>query len=271
MEGSSLEKHRTQVQQLVRVKRETPTIKSFYVDCPSIASSSSPGQFVMVWVIGVDEIPMSVSSAKGGVLGFTVEEVGEATSKLYELREGDLVGVRGPYGNKFDLSEENLLMIGGGSGVAPLAFAAEKAVSEGKKVTAVIGASTGNELLFVSRLRELEVETIVTTEDGTAGVKGLATGVLEDLLVERKFDHLFACGPEPMLKIIFDLAEKYEIPLQVSLERMMKCSVGLCGSCCIGPYRVCSDGPVFTKSELRRVKDEFGIFKRDASGRKVGF
>lgn len=262
--------HRPKVLPISRVVKETPTTKTFYVDCPDISSKVRPGQFVMLWVIGTDEVPMSVSKAnKNGELGLTVAKVGDATARLHELGEGDQIGVRGPYGNWFDFSGNRLLMVGGGYGVAPLAFGAEVALSEGKKVTVILGAKTSDELLFRSRLEKLNVELKISTEDGSAGVKGLATEVLEDTLKRTKFDCILACGPELMLKKTFDLSEEYKIPLQVSLERMMKCSVGLCGSCCIGPYRVCVDGPIFSEDKLRKIKDEFGMFKRDASGRKI--
>ncbi|MDI6892957.1 MAG: dihydroorotate dehydrogenase electron transfer subunit [Actinomycetota bacterium] len=262
--------HRPKVLPISRVVKETPTIKTFYVDCPNISSTVRPGQFVMLWVIGADEIPMSVSVAKkNGELGMTVAKVGDATTRLHELGKGDQIGVRGPYGNWFDLSGNRLLMVGGGYGVAPLAFGTEVALSEGKKVTVILGAKTSDELLFRSRLEKLNVELKISTENGSAGVKSLATEVLENMLKRTKFDCIFACGPELMLKKTFDLSEKYKIPLQVSLERMMKCSVGLCGSCCVGPYRVCFDGPIFSADKLRKIKDEFGIFKRDASGRKI--
>ncbi len=262
--------HRPKVLPINKVVNETPTTKTFHVNCPNISSKVRPGQFVMFWVIEKDEIPMSVSKAdKKGELGLTVAKVGDATARLHELGKGDKIGVRGPYGNWFDLSGKRLLMVGGGYGAAPLAFGAEVALSEGKEVTVILGAKTSDELLFKSRLENLDVELKISTEDGSAGMKGLATEVLEDILRSNKFDCILACGPELMLKKTFDLSEEYKIPLQVSLERMMKCSVGLCGSCCIGPYRVCVDGPIFSSDRLRKIKDEFGIFTRDASGRKI--
>lgn len=269
-ESSSRVAHRPRVLRIKRIVEETPTIKSFYVNCPEVASVAHPGQFVMVWVIGTDEIPMSISGAgKDGELRITVERVGDATERLHALKVGDQIGIRGPYGNWFDLSGEKLLMVGGGDGVAPLAFGAEVASSQGKEITAILGAKTSSELLFRSRMEELSTVLKLTTEDGSAGVKGLATDLLEETLRERKFDSLLACGPEPMLKKVFDIAKPYRVPVQISLERMMKCAIGLCGSCCVGPYRVCTDGPIFMGEQLERVSEEFGVFKRDKCGRKV--
>lgn len=262
--------HRPKVLPIRRIVTETPTVKSFYVHCPKIASIVHPGQFVMVWVIGIDEIPMSVSEArKDGTLGLAIAKVGDATSRLHELRKGDLIGVRGPYGNWFDLRGKNLVMVGGGYGIAPLAFCAEVASSMDKKITIILGAEKADELLFRSRLQKIGAKLELSTEDGSAGKKGLATEILERLLEEKKFDRILACGPEAMLKKTFDLAKKYKVPLQVSLERMMKCGIGLCGSCCIGPYRVCSDGPVFSTNALARLEGEFGVFERDSCGRKI--
>ena len=88
-------------------------------------------------------------------------------------------------------------------------------------------------------------------------------------IAKQKFDIIYTCGPEKMMQKIFFLAEQYKIPIQASLERIVRCSVGLCGSCMIGKLRVCKDGPIFSAEQLREFKDEFGKFKRDLSSRRV--
>jgi dihydroorotate dehydrogenase electron transfer subunit len=88
-------------------------------------------------------------------------------------------------------------------------------------------------------------------------------------LTKEKFDIIYTCGPEQMIRKVFDQAEKHKIPLEASLERLMRCAIGLCGSCIIGKYRVCADGPVFRSKQLKEVKDEFGCSKRDFDGRKI--
>ena len=88
-------------------------------------------------------------------------------------------------------------------------------------------------------------------------------------LKNEKFDIIYACGPEKMMRRIFDLSEEYGIPLEVSLERLMRCAIGLCGSCVVGRYRVCKDGPVFKSKQLREILSEFGMSKLDFDGRRI--
>lgn len=270
MENSFPEKHRPKVLPLTKVVEETPDIKSFYINSPEIASNSTPGQFVMIWVIGTDEVPMAVSTAdKDGTVGFTVEKVGDATTELHNFEEGELVGVRGPYGNGFDLRGENVLIIGGGCGMAPLAFTAERALEEGKNVTVVLTGETAEKLLFKTRLEKSEAELIIGTEDGSAGVKGITTDVIRKELPEKNYHSCLICGPEKMMAATAELIEEGDVPIQVSLNRIVKCGIGLCGSCSLDSsgLRVCEEGPVFSYDE---VKDgEFGEYKRDSMGRRT--
>lgn len=270
-ESLSLARNRPEVTPVNEVVEEAPDVKSLYFDSQRVASESEPGQFLMIWVIGEDEIPMAVSRAEGdGTVAITVERVGDATSKLHELEKGDLIGVRGPYGNGFDLTGDDLLIVGGGCGMAPLGYVAEKARSVDKEVTVVISAENDDRLVFKSRIENLDLDLFISTEDGSAGVKGLATDVLEQVLQDSDFDSCLICGPERMMAASAELVESNGIPVQVSLNRYMKCAVGICGSCTIDPsgLRVCEEGPVFSYEDIK--DGEFGDYKRDASGRKVG-
>jgi dihydroorotate dehydrogenase electron transfer subunit len=228
-----------------------------------------PGQFFMIWIPGVDEIPMSVSLIQDKVKGITFRRIGEATSALYNLKKGDAIGVRGPYGHGFELRGRNLLFVGGGTGIAMLAPMVERARKKKRHVTVILGVKTNKELLFEQRLKRTGAAVFVSTDDGTKGFEGFASDFARDLLREEPFDSLYTCGPEPMMKAVFIHSNK--IPFQASLERFMKCSLGLCGQCCIGKgLRVCVDGPVFDRTTLNHV-DDFGVFKRDAAGRKIFF
>ena len=135
------------------------------------------------------------------------------------------------------------------------------------------GAKTKDELLFVRELGNVcnEKSLITTTEDGTYGLQCMVTEPLAKLLDREKFDMIYTCGPEVMVKKIFDLTEQRKLPLEASLERLMRCGIGLCGSCMIGKYRVCRDGPVFTAAQLREVKDELGMSKLGFDGCKNTF
>lgn len=272
MEDFSNEDYKPKTLELKEVVEETPNIKTFYVNCPEIAEKANPGEFVMLWVMDSDEIPISLSKAeKGGRLGLTVENVGEATAKLHELREGDLIGVRGPYGNGFDLTGEKILMVCGGCGSAPLAYVAEEATKNGKKVTYILAAKSSGGLLFKSRLEKYDLDLVLATEDGSSGIKGLATDALEEELKENEFDSVLTCGPEIMMVKTAEITEREEIPTQLSLERYMKCGIGICGQCAIDPngLRVCKEGPVFKYEEIK--DSEFGEYSRDSKGEKVKF
>lgn len=261
--------HKPKVLPISDIVAETPTVKTFYVECPEIASTAHPGQFLMIWVIGVDEIPIAVSEAREGrIFGLTIAKVGDATSRLHELHEGDKIGIRGPYGNWFDLSGNKIVMVGGGYGIAPLAFCMDVALSEGKKVKVILGAKTTNELVLLRRLKKLDANLLITTEDGSAGMKGFATDALELALSGKEFDLCLTCGPEKMMKKVVEITSGKGIRTQVSLERYMKCGIGLCGQCCIDPSgsRVCTEGPVFYPQQLGDV--EFGKYARDAAGIK---
>jgi len=225
----------------------------------------------MVWIPGVDEIPLSVSGVySDGTVSITVTKVGEATEALHKLKIGDYIGVRGPFGNSFQISSGNVLLVGGGTGMAPLAFLAEKLVKKSKRIVFVIGAKKADELLFWDRVKSslsrANSEIVVLTEDGSVGLRGMATDPLEKLFEKEKFDMVYTCGPEPMIREIFLSAERFEVSLQASLERIMRCGIGVCGSCMIGKYRVCRDGPVFDSQQLREVIEEIGKYKRNFDG-----
>ena len=260
-------KHRTT--QLLSVKTESPTVKTFTFRDKQCAKAK-PGQFLMLWVPGVDEIPLSILDAdQSGTVSVAVKKVGEATKKLHKLKAGEIVGLRGPFGNSFTLKKGKMLMIGGGTGLAPLLFLAKKLVALKAKIVLVIGGKTEEELLFTETFEKIcgKENLKLTTEDGSCGVKGLATKPLERILGEEKFNMIYTCGPEKMMRKVFDLAEKHGIAIEASLERLMRCAIGLCGSCVIGRYRVCRDGPVFTAKQLREVKAEFGVSRRDSTGK----
>jgi dihydroorotate dehydrogenase electron transfer subunit len=255
---------------IVDVKTESPTVKTFTVK-DTLCAQAKPGQFLMLWIPGIDEIPLSVLNAGNGEVSVTVKAVGDATRHLHKMETGDVVGVRGPFGNSFTESSGKVLMVGGGTGTAPLLFLAKKQAAKAERLAFVIGAKTKSELLFLNQLDALctEQSTIAATEDGSYGIKCLATEPLEKLLKNDIFDMVYACGPEPMVRKVFALAEKRRIAMEASLERLMRCGIGLCGSCVIGRYRVCRDGPVFSSAQLREVKDELGISKLGFDGNRI--
>jgi dihydroorotate dehydrogenase electron transfer subunit len=254
-------------------KQENPSVRTLTFE-EKTCLEASPGQFVMVWVPGLDEIPMSISCTSAGDVSISVEKLGQATSALHRMKKGDLMGVRGPFGNGFSMTKKgNILIVGGGTGLIPLTFLGEQLADLDVKMTFLTGAKAKNELLFLDRIESIVQKAhgriIVTTDDGSYGTKGVVTQPAEDLMKKEEFDMVYACGPEPMIHKMFSLAQTYDVPLEVSLERLMRCAIGICGSCVLGGFRVCVDGPVFTREQLRQVKEEFGRFRLDFDGRKV--
>jgi len=261
---------------ITNVRDETPTVKSFTFN-DKLCGNAKAGQFVMIWIPSVDEVPMSLSllHPEDRLAGITVEKVGEATKTLHRMKEGDTIGVRGPFGNSYTVSKAgNVMIVGGGTGLASLAPLTERLAQGKTNITFLMGAKTRSDLLFINRisqlLKKVNGRVIATTEDGSYGQKGFVTAPAEKMLDQgQKFDMIYACGPERMMHKMFLLSEKFRIPFEASLERFMRCTMGLCGTCVIGRYRVCQDGPIFTRQQLREVKDEFGRFRRGLDGRKI--
>ena len=253
---------------VLRTVRETPTQCTLVLDWEPHAD---PGQFVMVWIPGVDEVPMGFSRISPSA-AFTVQRMGEATRALCALSTGDRVGVRGPLGRGFRPVEgEGVLLVGGGNGTAPLVPMAETLVSMGCDVTVAVGAKTAEELLFTDRLTSITGNAVhIATDDGTAGHPGFVTTLADDLMQGVRPDRVFTCGPEIMMMKVAKSCWDAGIPFQASLERYMKCGVGLCDACALGSHLVCRDGPVFDGDALRDVPD-FGVFRRGPSGKVAPF
>jgi dihydroorotate dehydrogenase electron transfer subunit len=242
------------------------------------------GQFIMVWVPGVDEVPMSLSGADLECYWtITVKDVGECTNALCNLSVGDYIGVRGPLGTYFTIPEDNsklVFLIGGGTGIAPLKFLAEKLKSKGFNVSLIQGAKKEADLIFISQFGTFQRDlsnVIYCTDDGSFGSEGYASKIFREELDNYSQQELsnalaYTCGPELMMREVFRICEEHNIPLEASLERMMRCGCGLCGLCSLDPLGllVCKDGPVFPSEILRKI-DDFGKYKRDITGRKISF
>jgi len=223
----------------------------------------SPGKFVMVWVPGVDEIPMSLSYM-GDLAGITVKNVGDATAALSALRPGDRIGIRGPYGTGWTIPDGRILCVGGGVGTAPLMPVLDT-INDPSRVDVVIGARDASEIIFGERAKKRSNDVRISTDDGSRGFKGTAVALASAMMTEKTYDMVLGCGPEIMLRYLLIACEDSEVRCQVSLERLMKCGSGLCGSCVIDGMRVCVEGPVFFDREVKEMS-EFGRCKRTSSG-----
>ena len=251
-----------------KVIQETPTVRTL-VFSDDIFANVLPGQFAMVWIPGVNELPMSVMiTLEKGKGAFTVRKHGVASTELYNFKVGDYIGMRGPYGNSFTIKQGKLLLVGGGTGLVPL-MRLLTFLKKTDEVTVLIGAKTKEEVFFEKLANQLlennKHQVIVVTEDGTYGKSGLVTEEMEKLLSEKKFDAVYTCGPEKMMHKVVQLAHAKKFHVQASLERMMKCGIGICGSCCVGEVLVCKDGTVFNGDYLLSNK-EFGYTHRNKAG-----
>ncbi len=249
-----------------RVIDESPTVRTL-VFSDDVMPAAKPGQFAMVWIPGINELPMSIMvSREEGRAAFTVRRHGEASTGLYNTPVGAQIGIRGPYGNSFDLRPGKLMMVGGGTGLVPL-MRLLSTVDERHDVVVLIGARTKDEVFFEDLAHELagNCQVIVATEDGTRGENGLVTDVVDRLTGLQRFDAVYTCGPEIMMYKTVRTVHSRGVFVQASLERMMKCGVGICGSCCTGRDLVCRDGTVFDGAHLMD-NPEFGRTYRNKAG-----
>ncbi len=242
-----------------------PETHLFWLDAPPIAAAAGPGQFVMVGCGGDTTLPrpFSVHRVDGDRLALLFRAVGKGTRWLSRREKGDTLDIFGPLGNGFriDPDVKNLLLVAGGMGIAPLCFLADTAAGEGKKVTLITGARSADCLLPISLsqrlfdggMRPASINVVNATEDGSEGFKGLATDLIPAYL--EGIDQIFACGPVAMYRTMAASYNNiYKKPVQVSLEIMMGCGMGVCYGCTIktksGLKQVCKDGPVFEMGEI---------------------
>jgi dihydroorotate dehydrogenase electron transfer subunit len=271
--------------QIESVVQESSNIRSFFFK-DDLSLGAEPGQFAMIWLPDAGEFPMSLSLPSKeleGLASIGVKSMGLGSKMLYESKIGDLIGVRGPYGKSFDTEigssssksrkkMMNVLLVGGGTGMVPLLVLAE-ALSKKKRAVntkIIVGARTKEELPFLKISKKIAGAKNVfsTTDDGSFGFKGLAHELVERLVEKYNFDSIFSCGPEKMMAQVLRIAERENIPAQFSLERIMKCGIGICGSCTIGDLVLCKDGPILKENQISRLS-EFGHFHRDKTGKLV--
>jgi NAD(P)H-flavin reductase len=218
----------------------------------------------MLYRHGVGEVAISVSGLAapvGGGLVHTIRDVGAASHALHQSRPGDVLGVRGPFGTSWDIDSalgHDLVIVAGGVGLAPLRPLIQAALTDRARygaVTVIVGARSPKEFLFPDDLAgwdaRTEVELLTTIDKPTSGWQGAVGFVTEPLartvLARPDRTIAFLCGPEPMMRFCADTLLGKGVPaeqIRVSLERNMKCGVGLCGHCQLGPLLVCRDGPV---------------------------
>jgi len=236
-----------------------PGIHLMWVEAPPIVSEAQPGQFVMARTgEGHDPLlrrPLSIHRVgESGTLALLFEVVGRGTNWLARRKAGEWVDLMGPVGRGFAVNCQNLLLVAGGIGIAPLIFLAEKAAADGRRVTLIIGAKSADQV-YPHHLLPPHIAPIVITEDGSLGQRGLATGLLADLVEScQKDEQILACGPISMYETMSALSRMKGRSVQVSVEARMGCGFGGCAGCAIETKRglklVCQDGPIFELTDL---------------------
>lgn len=267
---SIFRRQKRRIVEVLERKNENPEVTSLYFKDRE-ASKAEPGQFLMIWIPGVDEIPLSVSYAGHGKVGVTVKKVGEATIKLCSLTEGSKIGVRGPLGRGFTVERCKALIVGGGVGVAPLRYLIYKLIDVGAILSVVFGFSDKMHAIFLDEMEKVSLRGMIkfwlATERGDYGFKGTAYDLTVKLLKKENFDRIYACGPEKLERKLVELCLTRGIDMEASLEGYVKCGMGLCGSCVRGCYLICREGPVLNLKSLAKL-DELGLWRRRSSGLK---
>lgn len=233
-------KYKTTV--IKNIEKENAIVKTFTLD---ISFDAKPGQYIMVWLPRINEKPFGIANSKP--LTISVAKVGPFSEKIHQLKKGDKLSFRGPYGNSFTLKGKKILIVGGGYGVVPLYFFASSIPKEKRKnITAIIGAREKNLLAYVDKFKKLGCKVEIATDDGSVGFKGYTPDLAEKILNKEKFDSVYTCGPEIMMKKVAKICKDKRIFCQVSVEKFFKCGgIGLCGACSMDGNLVCKEGPVF--------------------------
>ena len=211
---------------------------------------TAPGQFVNIKLDGFYlRRPISVANVEGDRLTLIYKVVGEGTDKMSKMEAGAKLLVLTGLGNGYNLAlaGDAPMLIGGGAGVPPMYLLARKLIAEGKRVTVILGFGSADEVFFKEEFEALGARVLVTTVDGSEGIKGFVT----DAFAEVDYTYFYTCGPEPMLRAIYD---KSTTSGQFSFEERMGCGFGACMGCTCetkyGNKRICRDGPVLVKEEI---------------------
>ncbi len=255
--------------EIIDIVEETANIKTFALK-PRGDIAFRAGQFMDVTVPGIGEAPFTPSSNHDMTesLDFTIMKAGRVTKILHEMKKGETVGVRGPYGKGYPLDDfrsKELLIVGGGVGLAPLRaliYALFNDVHKYKKIIVKYGARTPKDIVYKGEVdswskKAPHVEVNITTDTGDESWKGhvgLVTTILDNKGIDMANAVSIVCGPPIMMKFaafkLLDLGFK-DCQIYLSMEKNMSCGIGKCGHCRIGPYYSCKDGPVFTYDKIK--------------------
>lgn len=244
---------------------EAPDYKTFVFN---YLLQAEPGQYLMLWLPGCDLKPFSIAWQTNTQFALTVLKRGQFTTKLFDLKKGDTLGFIGPQGTSYNIrGRKKILLIGAGCGTPSVTFLAQRAREQNLAVDFVLAASSKEEIIFEKWLTDQRVKVYHRFQDS---LFAHSWELILSLINQNNYDGLYACGPELLLKRITDWSLEKNIFCQVSLERYMKCGLGICGSCCVDPLGIClcTEGTV-VDSKLASQITEFGKYYRDAAGQKI--
>ena len=253
---------------LVKKEYLKSDIVRFKVEAKSIVERAKPGNFIEIRVsettVPFLRRPISIYNLNKdeGTLEFIFQIKGEGTKLLSKKEEGDLIDIIGPLGmGTFKINNnEKIAVIGGGIGVFPLYELSKEAKKEKREVSIYLGFRNKDYVVLEQEFKDVSDKLIITTDDGSYGIKGFAINELEKDLKNKKIDCIYACGPLPMLRAVKKLAMEKNIPCQISLEERMGCGIGVCLGCAVKTARssdenpqyfhVCKGGPVFQAKDV---------------------
>ena len=259
--------------EITGVISETPTIKTIRI-VPEEPITFETGQFIELTIPGIGEAPFTPSSrpAMKDIMEITIMNVGKVTEKIHELKKGDMVGVRGPFGKGYPMDRfkgKEILVVGGGCGFAPirsLMYEFFDRSGEFKKLFFRGGCKTPQEFLYRGEIegdwaKRKDLDLKLTVDKGDSGWKGnvgVVTTILDGIDMDYKSGVALVCGPPVMMKFstkkLIEMGYKEE-NIYLSMEKNMSCGIGKCGHCRIGIYYVCKDGPVFTYDKIKNFSN----------------
>lgn len=236
-----------------------PSIYLMDLELPKIAKDAQVGQFIHIRINDERYIlrrPISIAGAdpEKGIVQIIYRIVGVGTEAMASLKAGDTLDCLGPLGTSFSMDKEHIVGVGGGVGIAPILFMARRA--KPGQVTVVIGGRNEEEVFWKDLFPDTVRRLIVTTDDGSYGIKGFSVSVLPELMKNEKVDEVAVCGPGIMMRTAANMAKEAGVYCEVSMERRMGCGIGTCLGCVCdrrdgkGHYKVCKDGPVFNAEEV---------------------
>lgn len=241
---------------ILKKQELSPGILAYDIEAPRVAKKALPGQFIVLRVNEEGErVPLTIADfdREKGIVTILFQVVGASTELLASIKEGDsILDFVGPLGQPSELSDHmgTVVFVGGGIGVAPVYPIARAAHELGNKVISILGAKTKDILIFEDRMRAISDEVLITTDDGSYGIKGFVTNAIEELIKRgEKIDQVTAIGPGIMMKSVAEATRPYGIKTIVSLNPIMVDGTGMCGGCRVQVGEetkfACVDGPEF--------------------------